>query len=192
MLCAPRRSATAVEIAETVEAVLKLFGAAPLLIRDDTAGRPPAPHEMGSQIAIPARAAKSAPETVVGICLNLRDAGVDFTVGPLPFDVSLPVIRTELKGKAPVIETESLGFSRYRRYKKSGRSKNNRKNAHHVTSVAVLGAELSADCVQLIAPEWPILVTIISGNPQMDNLNSPAAATFRAPANMKFLPHRLR
>ncbi|MBY0562341.1 hypothetical protein [Hyphomicrobium sp.] len=136
-----RSSATAVEIAETVEAVLKLFGPTPLLIRDHTAGRPPAPREMGSQIAIPARAAKSAPKPFVGIGLNLRDTGIDFTIGPLPFDVSLSVIRTELEGKAPVIKTETLGFGRYRRYKKSGRSQTNRKNAHHVTSVAVLGAD---------------------------------------------------
>ncbi|WP_339083519.1 hypothetical protein [Hyphomicrobium sp. ghe19] len=104
------RSATAVEIAETVEAILKLFGPAPLLISDHATGRPPAPHEMGSQIAIPARAAKSAPKAFVGICLNLRDTGVDFTIGPLAFDVSLPVIRTELEGKATIIETESLSF----------------------------------------------------------------------------------
>jgi hypothetical protein len=120
---------------------------------------------MGSYFAIPTRAAKSAPKPVVGICLNLRDTGVDFTIGPLPFDVSLSVILTELEGKAPVIETETLGFGRYRRYKKSGRSQTNRKNAHHVTSVAVLGAGLSADCVHLIAPEWPILVAVTSGNP---------------------------
>lgn len=110
MLCAMCSSATAVEIAETVEAILKLFGPAPLLIGDHTAGRPPAPHEMGSHIAIPTRAPKSAAKAFVGISLNLRDTSVDFTIGPLPFDVSLSVIRTEFEGKAAIIKTESLSF----------------------------------------------------------------------------------
>ncbi len=102
------RSRTVVKIAETVEAVLQLFGPAALLIKHGATGSPPAPLEMGSYIALPTLSAKSAPEPVVRICLDLRDAGVDFAASPLAFDIAPPIVGAELEGKAPVIKTEGL------------------------------------------------------------------------------------
>jgi hypothetical protein len=130
------RSRTVVEIAEAVEAILQLFGPTPLLISQDAAGNLPAPHEMGSYIAVPTRSAKSAPESVIRISLDLRDAGVDFAAGPLAFDIAPPIVGAELEGKAPVIKTEGLRVGRYRGCQNSGRGQTNLKNAHHVTSFA--------------------------------------------------------
>ena len=130
------RSRTVVEIAEAVEAILQLFGPTPLLISQDAAGNLPAPHEMGSYIAVPTRSAKSAPESVIRISLDLRDAGVDFAAGPLAFDIAPPIVGAELEGKAPVIKTEGLRVGRYRGCQNSGRGQTNLKNAHHVTAFA--------------------------------------------------------
>ena len=107
--CEMSRSPTVVEIAETVEAILQLFGPTALLIGHRAAGGPPTPHKMGFYIAVPTRSAKSAPKSVVRICLNLRDAGVDFAAGPLAFDIAPPIVGAKLEGKAPVIKADGLG-----------------------------------------------------------------------------------
>ena len=122
--CSMCRSRTVVEIAEAVEAILQLFGP-PVAHQPGAAGNPPAPHKMGSYIAVPTRSAKSAPKSVIRISLDLRDAGVDFAAGPLAFDIAPPIVGAELEGKAPVIKTEGLRVGRYRGCQNSGRGQTN-------------------------------------------------------------------
>lgn len=152
------RLLTVIEIAEAVEAILQLFGPAPLLIKHRATGSPPAPLEMRSYIVVPALSAKSAPEPVVRIRLDLRDAGVNLAARPLAFDIAPPIVGTKLEGKAPIVKAEGLRVGRSGRCQNSGYGQTNRKNAHHVPRLqlrdCVTGRLCPSDRARM-ANTWP-------------------------------------
>jgi hypothetical protein len=119
-----------VKITEPVEAILQLVGAAALLLSQDTAGRPPAPLEMWSQICVPTRTTISAPEPIVRVGLNLRDACIDFATRTLAFNVTTPIVAAKTEREIAIAKADGLGIRSHRRDENGGRSQANRNNTH--------------------------------------------------------------
>jgi hypothetical protein len=72
------RPPVVVEVSELVETPLQFIRPVALLFRNAATRHIPTPAKVGLGIGLPRRASKAAPETLIGVSLNLRNTRVDF------------------------------------------------------------------------------------------------------------------
>ncbi|MBS0252294.1 MAG: hypothetical protein JSR78_14650 [Proteobacteria bacterium] len=104
-------SATIVKVAETIEAILKSLRPEELIARQVGASSPSAPAKMVAGIGVPLRTAETTAIADIGVCLNLRDAGIDFAARAFAFDVAAPIVLAEAEAEAAIVEPKGLGRS---------------------------------------------------------------------------------
>ena len=120
-----------VEITKSVEASLQFFRSVALLYGDALTRNVAAPLEVRARIIGPGRTSQAAAKALVGLCLDDRDAGVNFARSAFSLDVATAIVATEFETKSAIrSDADRLGGGSSRGERENARKYNGFGKAH--------------------------------------------------------------